>query len=271
MTGSDTEIPEKKKDRKLGDEWSDWSGDPAAVEPEINETRSTFFALAALAAFASLGLVALLWYLVKPRFEQFSPFLPGVIQWSLIFLAVVSLFLALAEWISVVKFGKSIVPYNTMQRFILSVLPKAVWLGGKFGISRDRVGNSFIKVHNLVTRSYAKRLSAERLLILLPRCLKKEARSRITDAADRNGAKVLTVAGGEEAREAIRQYRPNFILAVACERDLMSGIKDVAEKVPVLAIPNRRPEGPCKNTEFSQDDLEDAFRFIAERRNNNAN
>jgi hypothetical protein len=182
---------------------------------------------------------------------------------------VISVFLALVEWVLVVKLGRSILPYKTMEKFILSVLPKAVWLGGKFGISRDRVGNSFIKVHNLVTRSYAQRLSADRLLILLPRCLKKEARSKIIDAAGEKETRVLTVAGGEEAREAIRQYRPHFILAIACERDLMSGIRDVAEKIPVLAIPNRRPEGPCKNTEFSLDEMEKALRFIAERRNRN--
>jgi hypothetical protein len=270
MVGSDTEIAERKRDRKLGDEWSDWNGDPRSIEPEINETRSTFFALAALSTFALAALIALLWYFVKPRFEQFNPFLPVMIQWSLIFLAVISLFLSVAEWVSVVKLGKSLVPYKAMEKFILSVLPKAVWLGGKFGISRDRVGNSFIKVHNLVTRSYAQRLSAERVLILLPRCLKKEARSRIIDAAEGKETRVLTVAGGEEAREAIRQFRPNFILAIACERDLMSGIRDVAEKIPLLAIPNRRPEGPCKNTEFALDELEEAFRFIAERRNRNA-
>jgi hypothetical protein len=269
MAGSDMKIADAKNDRKLGDEWSDWNGDPRSVEPETNETRSTFFALAVLSTFALAALIALLWYLVKPRFEQFNPFLPVVIQWSLILLAVISLLLAVAEWVLVVKVGKSIIPYKAMEKFILSVLPKAVWLGGGFGISRDRVGNSFIKVHNLVTRSYAQRLSAERLLILLPRCLKKEARSRIIDAAGGNETRVLTVAGGEEAREAIRQYRPHFILAIACERDLMSGIRDVAEKIPVLAIPNRRPEGPCKNTEFSLDEMEKALRFIAERRSRN--
>jgi hypothetical protein len=269
MVGSDTEVADRKKDRKLGDEWSDWNGDPGSVEPEINETRSTFFVLAAASTFALAVLIALLWYLVKPRFEQFNPSLPGVIQWSLVLLAIISVLLAVVECVFVVRMGKSIVPYKTMEKFILSVLPKAVWLGGKLGISRDRVGNSFIKVHNLVTRSYAQRLRAERLLILLPRCLKREARGKIIDAAGGKDTKVLTVAGGEEAREAIRQYRPHFILAIACERDLMSGIRDVAEKIPLLAIPNRRPEGPCKNTEFSLDELEAALRFIAERRNRN--
>jgi hypothetical protein len=270
MAGPDTHVDEKK-DRKLGDEWSDWDGNPTSVEPEINERRSTFFVLAALSAFVFAAAIALLWYLVKPRFGQFHPLLPGLIQWALILLAALSLFVALVEWVLVVKLGKSIVPYSAMQKFILSVLPRAVWLGGKFGVSRDRVGNSFIKVHNLVTRSFAQRLSAERVLVLLPRCLKREARSRIVEAAGEGETKVLTVAGGEEAREAIRKYRPNFILAIACERDLMSGIRDVAAKIPVLAISNRRPEGPCKNTDFSEDELKEAFRFIAARRNNNVN
>jgi hypothetical protein len=269
MVGSDTEIADRKKDRKLGDEWSDWNGDPGSVEPEINEAGSTFFVLAAVSICVLAALIGLLWYLVKPRFEQFNPFLPGVIQWSLVLFAVISVFLGLVEWVLVVKMGKSIVPYERMEKFILSALPKAVWLGGKLGISRDRVGNSFIKVHNLVTRSYARRLSADRLLILLPRCLKKEARSRVIDAAGGKETRVLTVAGGEEAREAIRQYRPHFVLAIACERDLMSGIRDVAEKIPVLAIPNRRPEGPCRNTEVSLAELEEALRFVTDRRNRN--
>jgi hypothetical protein len=266
MPAPDTESAEKKKDRKLGDEWADWSGDPASFDAEIDETRSTFFALAALALFVFVGLIALSWYLIKPRFQQFSPLLPDVIQWGLILLAAISLVLALIEGFFVVKLGRSLFPYKLMQRVILSILPKAIWLGGKFGISRDRVGNSFIKVHNLIIKSYSKRLSAERVLILLPRCLKREARARITDRIDGN-TKVLTVAGGEEAREAIKQYRPDFILAIACERDLMSGIKDVAEKIPVLAIANKRPEGPCKNTDFSSGELDEAFRFIAARRN----
>ncbi len=76
---------------------------------------------------------------------------------------------------------------------------------------------------------------------------------------------IVTAAGGEEARNAIRQYRPSLILAVACERDLISGIRDVAEKVHILAIPNMRPEGPCKNTHLSLDAFDDALHFITEK------
>jgi hypothetical protein len=36
-------------------------------------------------------------------------------------------------------------------------------------------------------------------------------------------------------------------VAVACERDLVSGIRD-AWPLPVIGLINERPEGPCVNT-----------------------
>jgi hypothetical protein len=269
MFESNTDRPLKPKDRKLGDEWTDWKGDPSSGDSEINEPLITFSALAAIVILVSVGLIALGWYLIKPRIVQISPALSIVIEESVIVFIALALLLTLVEGISVIKFGKSLLPYRLMAKFLLSILPKAVWLGAKFGISRDKVGNSFIKVHNFITKSHADKLNPDRLLILLPRCLKKEAKMRLMDKANGEAVKVLTVAGGEEAREAIKEYRPTLILALACERDLMSGIKDVAEMVPVLAIPNKRPEGPCKNTDFSTAELEEALKFITERRNKN--
>ena len=77
---------------------------------------------------------------------------------------------------------------------------------------------------------------------------------------------IVTAGGGEEARKAIGQYRPTLILAVACERDLLSGIRDVAERVPVLAIPNKRPEGPCKNTCLQIERLEEILKSVRARK-----
>ncbi len=266
MFKSDAERPAKPRDRKLGDEWADWKGDRER-ESEINEALTTFSTLAAVVVFITIAMLPVVWYLIKPRIEQLSPRMSNIIEWSLICFVIVFVIIASLEGIWVVMFKRSLFPYKLVEKILLYILPKAVWLGSKFGISRDRVGNSFIKVHNFITKSYAAKVSAERLLILLPRCLKKEARSDIIDRTNGDAVKVLTVAGGEEAREAIKQYRPTLILALACERDLMSGIKDVAEKVPVLAIPNKRPEGPCKNTDFSLSELEEALRFIKDRKN----
>jgi hypothetical protein len=49
---------------------------------------------------------------------------------------------------------------------------------------------------------------------------------------------------------------------VACERDLLTGIRDVATRVPVIGIPNERPHGPCKNTWIDVALLENDIRYL---------
>ena len=53
--------------------------------------------------------------------------------------------------------------------------------------------------------------------------------------------------GGTAARKAIRDLRPKAVLAVACERDLVSGLADTG-RLPVIGIVNIRPNGPCSDT-----------------------
>lgn len=263
MTDTDKEQKATPRDRKLGDEWADWKGDGRDLV--IEENLTTFFLLSAGVILIFTALLPLIWYLIKPRIVQLNPFVATIAERVLVFGVAILLILLAMEGFAVLRLRKSFFPYRLMEGFLLSLLPKTIWLGAKIGISRDRVGNSFIKVHNFFTRSRGS-LNPERLLILLPRCLKKEARSRIVEKVNGDALKVLTVAGGEEAREAIRELRPTLILALACERDLMSGIKDVADKIPVLAIPNRRPEGPCKNTDFSSEELDEMLSFIRKSR-----
>lgn len=262
---SDTE--QDYQGRKLGDQWAGWKGD--ADFREIDEKQTTFSLLALGIIIIFIALLPVAWYLIKPRIIQLNQSLSNLIEWSVTGLAIAGFVLFLTECIAIFWFRKSIFPYRLREKFILSLLPKTVWLGEKFGISRDRVGNSFIKMHNFITKNFAG-INTERLLILLPRCLKKETRNQIMNKINGNGYKVVTAGGGEQAREAIRQYRPTFILALACERDLMSGIRDVADKIPVLAIPNKRPEGPCKNTDVYIEELEETLRFITDRKNKQA-
>lgn len=254
------------KDRKLGDEWADWDGRSKPQEQEIEERSTTFLALFAIAVCMLLGVLAIAWYMMRPRLEQFYTSLPGVIEWVMIGLAACLIALVLIEIFILRKVGKSIFPYKWVARSVLMALPKALWLGGRFGISRDRVGNSFIKVHNYIVATHAERVNPARLLMLLPRCLGKEARGEVMSRAHEYDMHVVTVGGGEEARKAIGQYHPTLILAVACERDLLSGIRDVTVKVPVLAIPNKRPEGPCKNTCLQIDKFEDMLKFVKARK-----
>ena len=68
--------------------------------------------------------------------------------------------------------------------------------------------------------------------------------------ASEQGARFVVATGGEEARAAVREQRPGAVFAVACERDLVEGLRDVLPRFLVQGLSNRRPEGPCRNSEI---------------------
>lgn len=252
--------PEQRTpDRKLGDEWEDWDGTP---EGEIDEPKGRFIWLASFVFVIFLGLLLLGGYLVYPRLGQW----PAYVSWPLklgfgLFLVGSTGIYLLFLW-EISTGSHRLLPYRWSERLLLWLLPKSVWLGGKLGLSRDQVFNSFIKVNNAVSRSHTEAGRRRKLLVLLPRCLSKETRQQIRGIMEGRPHAMATAGGGEEARKAIRKERPDFIIALACERDLASGIKDVALHVPVIGIPNKRPEGPCKNTQVDLEDFRQALDFF---------
>lgn len=58
----------------------------------------------------------------------------------------------------------------------------------------------------------------------------------------------------ERVEELARKY--------ACERDLLSGLRDNVTKIPIIAIPNRQPGGPCRNTLVDVAEVEPAVQFL---------
>ena len=54
---------------------------------------------------------------------------------------------------------------------------------------------------------------------------------------------------------------PNIILAVACERDLLSGIRDTMP-MKVIGVFNERPEGPCINTVINVDYIKNILLYL---------
>ncbi len=69
------------------------------------------------------------------------------------------------------------------------------------------------------------------------------------------GVSVAIATGGTLARQIIKAKRPKLVIAVACERDLVSGLRD-ASALPVYGIYNERPNGPCRDTQFDVTTLE---------------
>ena len=57
------------------------------------------------------------------------------------------------------------------------------------------------------------------------------------------------------------EEKPQAIIAIACERDLISGIQEI-KNVPILAVVNKRPQGPCHNTEVEMGQVQKAIKHF---------
>lgn len=244
-------------DRKLGDEWQDWEG--GVEEQGFDERSGLFVGLAAVGMALGLMGIAALWYLILPRLTQLDPRLPMVV--GRIFVGVFGLIvLYFGLIVGSAVTGRNFLPPPlkswTLMRFLV---PVALSIGGRLRLSKDRVGSSVIRFNNALTQA-ASKPTEHRVLILLPRCLRKPVREQLLLLGEKHHCEVATVGGGTAARKVIERVKPTGIVAIACERDLVSGIRDVAPRIPVIGIANKRPEGPCKNTEVAVGEVEEAVR-----------
>lgn len=157
-------------------------------------------------------------------------------------------------------------------------LPVMELLARLAGLSAEEVRRSFIKVNNELAMRRGAVHEPQRILVLLPHCLQRaECTLRLSysvdacercgrcpikgllDLRDAYGVSLAIATGGTIARRIVVETRPELIIAVACERDLTSGIQDT-HPLPVFGILNERPEGPCRNTLVSLQKLEAALR-----------
>ncbi len=256
----------KPRDRKLGDEWIDWTGDPSECEAAIREGKGKFVLFAFLLyVFTSAGVIMVL-YMILPRLSQFSRVLPAVAL-ALTGVGVGGTFVWFLLFVFTMLFERNLLPGGGKLGAVISFFgPKVIWLGQRFGISRDHMGSSFVKVCNCLIKVGGKTSGEGEVLVLLPRCLSKEIRPKVLEVCRRYGCRVETVSGGEAARASVSRVRPRGIVGVACERDLVSGLKDVMPSFPAVGVANVREQGPCKNTTLDLGELEEAIRiFVGEK------
>ncbi len=258
------------KDRHLGDEWADWKGETEEKNGELEESKSTFLKYASISTLLIVVSLLFVWYMIIPRLDQITPILTTLIGAGILVFALI-IFLMLASITITVLTEKGYLLSCIKENIFFSYLvPLAVRIGKRFGISRDRMGNSLIKVSNIIVNAKSKsradgfKIEPDKLLVLLPRCISKENRKTITEIVKKNNLVSFTATGGSSALLTIKKMRPHAIIAVACERDLVSGLQDVAPKIPVIAIPNKRPEGPCKNTYINIETLATAIKDFLE-------
>lgn len=172
-----------------------------------------------------------------------------------------------------------LIPTKIVISYILPVVIQTVsW----FGFDKEKVQNSFIKISNQLISPEEISVAPDDILILMPHCIQlADCSYRVTSdlnncqrcggcqvddiigLKEKYGVHLAFATGGTLARKIIKETRPKAIVAVACERDLSSGIQDVYP-LPVIGVINLRPNGPCYNTKVELDKLEDAVKRLLE-------
>lgn len=254
---ADPNTPEKERSPKLGDEWRDWDGHDT---PDTAAPKRLFFALIMGFLLITVGASLFSWYLVAPRLAEWHAAAPTIL---LVLLAALLTGLSIAIGLVAVMLLASW-PRSTraslLAHRVLALVERGVfWLGRILAINKDRLAHAFIRTNNALVRLAPHGIAPQRVLILLPRCLRKDQLAQAMTLADTRGVEVAVVAGGEQARQHIREKRPSMVIGVACERDLLSGIRDVRHRLSVLGIANTRPDGPCRNTQIDLAELETAL------------
>jgi hypothetical protein len=245
-----TERPELIRlevDRRLGHEWDEWDGQPLPNGGSFDAAPRLFFFWSLLWLFAATSIALLLLLLLAPRLDLLTPGLARGLGATVALLALLGLLwwtLLLVSYSS----GTALLPERLAERGpLLFLMRRTSRLADRFA-RRDRVENAAVKVYDALALSRKRRVSRGELLLLIPRCLAKDILEGVLRVAGKYQIPVFVATRGQLARRVIRERRPRAVVAVACERDMVSGLHDVAGKVPVLGLTLTLPSGPCRDT-----------------------
>jgi hypothetical protein len=242
-------------DRRLGHEWDEWDGRPLPNQGNYDSSPALFFAWSALTLAIGLGLVALVLYLLTPRMRTLQTGLPSLI-WSGLLLAGSLLWVWWGVLLLSHEVRRPLLPERLAERGpFLMLMRLTSQIADRFG-RRDWVENAAVKVYNNLALMRGRKVGEGELLLLIPRCLSKGTLDGVLGIAGKYGVPVFVATRGQLARRVIRERRPRAVVAVACERDMVSGLHDVAGKIPVLGLTMTLPAGPCKDASLDLGQLE---------------
>jgi len=252
-----------------------------AESTEWNKFPFLAFCWISLIIVGSAELLAV--YLVYPRLNALNPNL-----FYLFAVCVGALFAVLGGGLTLITVTSLtgvdlLYPHGKRSVTVKGLFPIAVFLAKLLRYNRARLMASFVKVNNSMTIAQAKRIRGNRILVLLPHCLQIDICNRkitsdlsncmrcgkcpvggFIETGEKYDLKIEVVNGGTLARKRVAMWRPQGIIAVACERDLTLGIQDV-HPVPVYGVINDRPHGPCVNTCVDMDTVDKAIKFFKKR------
>lgn len=145
-------------------------------------------------------------------------------------------------------------------------------------IKRNYTADKFLEYNNRrVMKKFIKTVP-KNIAVLLPHCIQnydcpfkitsdiencKECGKckiqKIVELKRKYKLEVKVATGGTLARLFIKEKRPDLIIAVACKRDLISGIYDTFP-MSVYGVYNKIINTPCINTDLSIEEIENVLK-----------
>ncbi|MCF8010804.1 MAG: DUF116 domain-containing protein [Clostridiales bacterium] len=245
------------------------------------EKKRLFIGLLGACVLSTGLLAAGIWYLIFT--PEHSIIYQLVLMGIVIFIATAILLagLGLAGIILTLWFSKTMSLLQRPMRMALNnFFPVVLVLGRIFRIDLARIRKSFVQVNNQIVMARQLKLKPEQLLLLAPHCIQNSScQYKITNniencrkcgkcqvytiikLREKYGINVGIASGGTLARKYVKEYKPRAIVAIACERDLSSGILETSP-IPVLGVTNMRPNGPCIDTCFDLSRVEEAINYF---------
>ena len=169
---------------------------------------------------------------------------------------------------------------NINFKIVNLIFPLIIKIASIIGIPKDEIRKVYVKLNNKYIYSQKYNLNSEDILILIPHCVQKNScKLKVTTNIDickqcglcnigdlvklkeKKNVNIFVATGGTLARKIIFENKPKAVIAVACERDLTSGVQDIS-KIPVLGVFNKRPNGPCVDTCIDVEEVENAINFF---------
>ena len=243
-------------DRRLGHEWDEWDGTPLPNLGNYDSPVGLFFAWSAVALAVALGVLALIAELLSPHIAHLSAEVPTYV-WLGLGVAAGVLWLWWGAIFLSYLLRRPLLPERLAERGpFLRLMKLTSRVADRFG-KRDWVENAAVKVYNALVLERNRKVGKGELLLLIPRCLSRATLDGVLQIAGKYDVPVFVATRGQLARRVIRERRPRAVVAVACERDMVSGLHDVAGKVPVLGLTMTLPSGPCKDALLDLAQLEE--------------
>ncbi len=250
------------------------------LRPDSAPRKRLFVALMGVTCLLIVGSIYLVWWVPTRGLANIHPDLPRIA--GLVFAALSGIaLLGTLLLVLTTAFGKDILFTRFMRGVVIKfLLPVIEFIGNAVGIPKDTIRQSFVAMNNSLVQSQRLLVKSDRILILLPHCLQLfDCEIKVTgdinkcvrcgkcdikglaELAEKYRIDISVATGGTLARKVIIEKRPKLVVAVACERDLTSGIKD-CYPLPVIGVLNDRPFGPCFNTKVDVEKIDQALQMV---------